>query len=211
MARSKSSKRWLDEHFGDEYVKLSQEDGYRSRASYKLLEIDKRDKLFRGCKSALDLGSAPGGWSQVAAQRLQKQLCTGDSVVVASDILPMDPIAGVDFVQGDFTEELTYQAILELAGNRRFDLVLSDMAPNMSGIAEIDQPASMYLIELALEMGKEMLAKDGSFLVKAFQGEGFDTYLADVRSSFKRVVIRKPDSSRARSREVYILGQGFRC
>lgn len=205
MARSKSSNRWLNEHFNDAYVKSSQADGYRSRASYKLVELDKKDKLIRSGMQVVDLGAAPGGWSQVAVEKV------GDSGrVLASDILDMDPIAGVTFVQGDFTEESVFEALLaELKGGKA-DLVISDMAPNMSGISEIDQPQSMYLVELALDMAREVLKAKGDFVAKVFQGEGFDAFMADCRTSFQKVVIRKPDSSRARSREVYVVAKGFK-
>lgn len=205
MARSKSSGRWLKEHFDDVWVKKSQEDGYRSRASYKLIELHKKDKLFRAGQLVVDLGAAPGGWSQVAVE------CVGDSgVVVASDILPMDPIAGVDFVQGDFTEDKVFEELLSLLGNRRVDVVISDMAPNMSGMAAVDVPKAMGLVELALDMAKRVLHPDGVFVAKVFQGEGFEALLADMRGSFSSVVSRKPDSSRARSREVYQVCKGFR-
>lgn len=205
MARSKSSKRWLQEHFSDQYVKQSQRDGYRSRASYKLLEIDKKDKLFRAGMTVVDLGAAPGGWSQVAAERV------GDrGRVVASDILPMDSIAGVDFIQGDFTEEDVFEALLAAIDGAAVDLVISDMAPNMSGVGAVDQPRAMYLVELALDMAREILAPGGSFVAKVFQGEGFEPWLADVRSAFTKVATRKPDASRARSREVYIVARGFK-
>ncbi len=204
MARSKSSNRWLNEHFKDEYVKSSQSDGYRSRASYKLVELDKKDKLIRSGMQVVDLGAAPGGWSQVAAKKV------GDSGrVLASDILEMDPIAGVTFIQGDFTEESVFETLLaELQGGKA-DLVISDMAPNMSGISEIDQPQSMYLVELALDMAREVLKPKGDFVAKVFQGEGFDAFMKDCRASFQKVAIRKPDSSRARSREVYVVAKGF--
>ncbi|MBS98669.1 MAG: 23S rRNA (uridine(2552)-2'-O)-methyltransferase RlmE [Oceanospirillaceae bacterium] len=205
MAKSKSSGRWLKEHFDDQYVKRSKESGYRSRASFKLLEIDQKDRLLKAGSTIVDLGAAPGGWSQVAAE------IVGDSGrVVASDILPMDPLAGVDFVQGDFTEESVLNEILAVMGDSRADLVISDMAPNMSGNAAIDQPAAMYLVELALELAREVLKPGGNFLVKVFQGEGFDAYLKEMRASFASVSTRKPDASRARSREVYLLGKGFR-
>jgi 23S rRNA (uridine2552-2'-O)-methyltransferase len=205
MARSKSSKGWLDEHFNDQYVKQSQKDGYRSRASYKLVELDKKDKLFHKGMTVLDLGAAPGGWSQVAARHI------GDNGrVIASDILPMDSLAGVEFVQGDFTENDVFEKILELLGADKADLVISDMAPNMSGVSDVDQPKSMYLVELALDMARETLKTGGNFAAKVFQGEGFDAYVKDARTSFKTVVIRKPDSSRARSREVYVVGKGFK-
>lgn len=205
MARSKSSKGWLQEHFNDQYVKQSQQDGYRSRASYKLLELDKKDRLFRSGMTVIDLGAAPGGWSQVAAERV------GDhGVVIASDILPMDAIAGVEFVQGDFTEDSVFETLMQLVGERKADLVISDMAPNMSGMADVDQPRSMYLVELALDMAVQTLASGGVFVAKVFQGEGFDTLLAQARTHFKSVVTRKPDASRARSREVYWVAKGFK-
>ncbi|MCK7546412.1 23S rRNA (uridine(2552)-2'-O)-methyltransferase RlmE [Marinobacter koreensis] len=205
MARSKSSDRWLKEHFDDVWVKKSQEDGYRSRASYKLIELDAKDKLFRPGQLVVDLGAAPGGWSQVAVEKV------GDSgVVIASDILPMDLIAGVDFVQGDFTEDSVFEALLDLLDNRRADVVISDMAPNMSGMAAVDIPKAMGLVELALDMAQRVLRPGGVFVAKVFQGEGFDALLADMRGSFKTVVSRKPDSSRARSREVYLVGKGFK-
>jgi 23S rRNA (uridine2552-2'-O)-methyltransferase len=205
VSRSKSSGSWLKEHFDDPYVKLAKEKGYRSRASFKLLGIQDKDRLFKKGMTVVDLGAAPGGWSQIAAQLV------GDSGrVVASDILPMDSLAGVEFVQGDFTEESVLNEILSVMGGELADLVISDMAPNMSGTNSIDQPASMYLVELALEMAKEVLKPKGSFVAKVFQGEGFDQYVLAVKANFDRVVTRKPDSSRARSREVYIIGQGFK-
>lgn len=204
-SRSRSSKRWLQEHFDDQYVKRSQEDGWRSRASYKLLEINEKDKLFRPGMRVVDLGAAPGGWTQVAAEII------GDSGrIVASDILPMDPIAGATFVQGDFTEDSVLEKILEAIGSDEVDLVISDMAPNMSGAQSIDQPKAMYLVELALDLSRQVLRKNGVFLAKVFQGEGFEEYLKDLRSSFTKVITRKPDASRARSREVYLLAKGFK-
>ncbi len=205
MSRSKSSGSWLKEHFDDHYVKKSKELGYRSRASFKLLELQEKDKLFRPGMTVVDLGAAPGGWSQIAAE-----LVGHNGRVVASDILEMDPLPGVEFVQGDFTEESVLQEILDLMDGARADLVISDMAPNMSGMNSIDQPAAMYLVELALEMARDVLKPNGNFVAKVFQGEGFDQYLSDVRTSFKKVITRKPDSSRARSREVYIIGLGLK-
>jgi len=205
LAKSKSSGRWLQEHLTDPYVKMAKEQGYRSRASFKLLELQEKDKLMRKGMTVVDLGAAPGGWSQVAAQLV------GDSGrVVSSDILPMDSLAGVEFVQGDFTEEAVLNEILNLMGGAAADLVISDMAPNMSGNGSVDQPASMYLVELALDMARQVLKPKGVFVAKVFQGEGFDEYVKDVRSSFDKVITRKPVSSRARSREVYILGRGFK-
>ncbi|MBS3804559.1 MAG: 23S rRNA (uridine(2552)-2'-O)-methyltransferase RlmE [Oleiphilaceae bacterium] len=205
MARSKTSDRWLKEHFDDSWVKKSQIDGYRSRASYKLIELDKRDRLFRSGQVVVDLGAAPGGWSQVAVERV------GDpGTVIASDILEMNPIAGVDFVQGDFSEQAVLDELLNLLGDRRADVVISDMAPNMSGVAAVDIPRAMGLIELALDMAQQVLRPGGVFVAKVFQGEGFEALLSDMRRSFASVVSRKPDSSRSRSREVYQVCKGFR-
>ncbi len=202
---SKSSAGWLKEHFDDQYVQRSWQDGYRSRASYKLLEIDAKDKLLKSGMTVIDLGAAPGGWSQIAAEKVGP---TG--VVIASDILEMDALAGVDFVQGDFTEDAVLEAILGALGERPVDLIISDMAPNMSGMAAIDQPQAMYLVELALDLARQTLRPGGRFLTKVFQGEGFDDFLKELRGSFTRVVTRKPEASRARSREVYLLAEGFK-
>ena len=205
MARSKSSHNWLKEHFDDQYVQQSKMDGYRSRACYKLMELDDKDKLIRPGMTVVDLGAAPGGWSQVAAERV------GDhGLVIASDILPMDNIAGVTFLKGDFTEESVFDELMGIIGNRPVDLVISDMAPNMSGMSAVDQPGAMYLVELALDMAKQVLKPNGDFAAKVFQGEGFDEYLKDLRASFQKVVTRKPDSSRARSREVYLVAKGYK-
>ncbi|MFT7184949.1 MAG: 23S rRNA (uridine2552-2'-O)-methyltransferase [Pseudohongiellaceae bacterium] len=204
MARSKSSARWLEEHFNDHYVKKSQEDGYRSRASYKLLELHEKDRLFKSGMTVVDLGSAPGGWSQVAARLVGEK-----GRVVASDILPMDNLGGVNFIQGDFTEQSVFDELMvEIDGGA--DLVISDMAPNMSGNASIDIPNAMYLVELALDMAKQTLKPGGVFVAKVFQGEGFDDLLSEMRPLFKKVYSRKPDASRARSREVYQIGFGFK-
>ncbi len=205
MARSKSSGRWLKEHFDDAWVKKSQADGYRSRASYKLIELDKKDRLFRPGQLVVDLGAAPGGWSQVAVE-----LVGDNGLVLASDILPMDPIAGVTFVQGDFTEQTVFDELLDKLGDRRADVVISDMAPNMSGMAAVDIPSAMGLVELALDMARQVLKPGGVFVAKVFQGEGFDALLRDMRGSFSSVVSRKPDSSRARSREIYLVGKGYK-
>lgn len=205
MARSKSSNDWLDEHFNDHYVMKAKEDGYRSRACYKLMEIDDKDKLIKPGMTVVDLGSAPGSWSQVAAKRV------GDhGLVVASDILAMDGIAGVTFLQGDFTEESVFDELMTIIGDRSVDLVISDMAPNMSGMSAVDQPSAMYLVELALDMARQVLKPGGNFAAKVFHGEGFDAYLKDMRSSFEKVVTRKPESSRARSREVYLVAKGYK-
>lgn len=205
MARSKTSERWLKEHFDDVWVKKSREDGYRSRASYKLIELDKKDRIFRPGQVVVDLGAAPGGWSQVAAERVGDQ-----GTVIASDILDMSPIAGVDFVQGDFTQQSVLDELLGLLGDRRADVVISDMAPNMSGMAAVDMPTAMGLVELALDMAQQVLKPGGVFVAKVFQGEGFDALLSEMRKSFATVVSRKPDASRARSREVYQVCKGFK-
>ncbi|WJG10276.1 23S rRNA (uridine(2552)-2'-O)-methyltransferase RlmE [Aliiglaciecola sp. LCG003] len=205
MARSKTSKKWMDEHVNDPYVKKAQIDGYRSRASYKLIEINEKDKLIRPGSIVMDLGSAPGGWSQIVAPLV------GDSgTVIASDILPMDGIAGVTFIQGDFTEEAVYDEILSSLDNKKVDLVISDMAPNLSGVNATDQYASIYLVELALDMARNVLKPGGSFCAKVFQGVGYEEYSKDVRSSFDKVLVRKPAASRPRSREVYLVAKGFK-
>ncbi|MEP3857840.1 MAG: 23S rRNA (uridine(2552)-2'-O)-methyltransferase RlmE [Porticoccus sp.] len=205
MGRSKSSQRWLQEHNSDHYVKRAQQDGYRSRASYKLLELHKKDRLFKPGMTVVDLGAAPGGWSQVAVA-----LVGDKGRVVASDILPMDSIAGVDFVEGDFTEESVLDEILELLEGQQTDLVISDMAPNMSGMKAVDQPRAMYLIELALELACQILKPEGVFVAKVFHGEGFDDFLRDTKRRFQQVVTRKPDASRSRSREVYLVARGLK-
>ncbi|WP_163650496.1 23S rRNA (uridine(2552)-2'-O)-methyltransferase RlmE [Modicisalibacter sp. 'Wilcox'] len=204
-AGSKSSAGWLKEHFDDPYVKRSWQDGYRSRASYKLLELDEKDQLFKPGMTVIDLGAAPGGWSQVAAERVEP-----NGLVIASDILEMDALAGVEFIQGDFTEDEVLEAILTQLGERPVDLIISDMAPNMSGMAAIDQPKAMYLVELALDLARQTLKPGGRLLTKVFQGEGFDDYLKALRDSFTRVMTRKPGASRNRSREVYLLADGFK-
>ncbi len=205
MARSKTSKHWLKEHFNDPYVKQSQEDGYRSRASYKLLELQKKDNLFKPGMTVVDLGAAPGGWCQVAAE-----LVGESGLVIASDILPMDFLPDVEFVQGDFTDDAVFEQILSVLDNRPVDLVISDMAPNMSGMADIDQPRAMALVELAFDLAHQVLRPGGAFVAKVFQGEGSDTLMRDMRKYYSRFVSRKPDASRARSREVYWVGTGFK-
>lgn len=203
--RSASSTRWLKEHFDDQYVKKAQQMGLRSRAVFKLEEIQGKDRLLRSGMTVVDLGAAPGGWSQYSVEQVGDQ-----GRVIACDILPMDPIVGVDFLQGDFREDTVLNALLERVGPEKVDVVMSDMAPNMSGTQQVDQARSMYLVELALDMCHQVLRSDGSFVVKVFQGEGFDTYLDEIRKIFKSVKIRKPDSSRSRSREVYIVASGFK-
>lgn len=205
MARSKSSNRWLEEHVNDPYVKKAQIDGYRSRASYKLLELIEKDKLVRPGMLVLDLGSTPGGWSQVVAPMLGSK-----GKLIASDILPMDAIANVEFIQGDFTEEAVFAQIMAALAGAQADFVMSDMAPNISGVDAADQASSMYLVELALDMARQVLKPGGNFVAKVFHGEGHEQYLKDARTSFDKVVIRKPDASRPRSREVYVLGKGFK-
>ena len=205
VARSKTSKSWLREHFDDKYVKQARIDGYRSRSAYKLLELQEKDKLIRSGMTIVDLGAAPGGWSQVAAT------LAGDAgQVVALDILPMDPVAGVAFVQGDFREETVYSSLLDLINNRPVDLVISDMSPNISGLKAVDIPRAMYLAELALELAMQVLSPGGCFLVKVFQGEGFQAYRGQILKQFTSLATRKPESSRSRSREVYLLARGFR-
>ena len=205
MARSKTSHNWLKEHFDDKYVKMAQRDGYRSRASYKLLEIQEKDKIIRPGMTVIDLGAAPGGWSQVTSR-----LIGGQGRLIASDILEMDSIPDVTFIQGDFTQDEVLAQILEAVGNTQVDLVISDMAPNMSGLAAVDMPRAMFLCELALDLAGRVLRPGGDFLIKVFQGEGFDVYHKDIRKLFDKVQMRKPLSSRDRSREQYLLGRGFR-
>ncbi|WP_392561605.1 23S rRNA (uridine(2552)-2'-O)-methyltransferase RlmE [Orbus sturtevantii] len=201
--RSASSTRWLHEHFKDRFVQQAQKKGLRSRAWFKLEEIQNTDKLFRPGITVVDLGAAPGGWSQYVASLI------GDKGrIIACDILPMDPIVGVDFLQGDFRDEAILKALLERVGDDKVQVVMSDMAPNMSGQPAVDIPRAMYLVELALDMCRDVLAPNGSFIVKVFQGEGFEEYLKAVRDIFKVVKIRKPEASRARSREVYIVASG---
>ncbi|WP_434678082.1 23S rRNA (uridine(2552)-2'-O)-methyltransferase RlmE [Pseudomonas sp. R1-18] len=205
MARSKTSHNWLKEHFDDKYVKMAQKDGYRSRASYKLLEIQEKDKIIRPGMTVIDLGAAPGGWSQVTSR-----LIGGQGRLIASDILEMDSIPDVTFIQGDFTEDAVLAQILEAVGNTQVDLVISDMAPNMSGLSAVDMPRAMFLCELALDLAGRVLRPGGDFLIKVFQGEGFDVYHKDIRKLFDKVQMRKPLSSRDRSREQYLLARGFR-
>ncbi len=205
MARSKSSARWLKEHVNDPFVKQAQKDGYRSRASYKLLALNEKDKLIKPGMLVIDLGSAPGGWSQIASELVGEQ-----GKVIASDILPMDALPDVDFIQGDFTEEAVFNEIMGVIAERPVDVVISDMAPNLSGVASADQAGSIYLIELALDMAQQVLKPKGSFVAKAFQGEGYEEFVKEVRNHFDTVVIRKPEASRARSREVYVVGRGFK-
>ena len=204
-ARSKSSSRWLKEHFDDPYVKKAQRLGYRSRAVFKLVQLDEKYAFIKPGMRVLDLGAAPGGWSQYALEKV------GDrGRVIASDILEIDPIQGLNFIQGDFCEDAIVEQILAALGEGGADLVISDMAPNMSGMSAVDQPRSMYLAELALDMAKQVLADGGVFLTKLFQGEGADALIKDLKQSFSSVVIRKPAASRPRSREVYALARDWK-
>jgi 23S rRNA (uridine2552-2'-O)-methyltransferase len=205
LARTKSSSRWLQEHVNDPYVKQAQKDGYRSRSSYKLIELNQKDRLIRPGMLVMDLGSAPGGWSQVAAA-----LVGDKGRVLATDILPMDPLGNVDFIQGDFREESVLKQILEQLHGQKPDLVLSDMLPNISGISSADQAGAIYLLELALDMVRRVLKPGGSFVAKLFQGVGSDAYLKELRTAFEKVSIRKPAASRSRSREVYVVAKGFK-
>ncbi|MGH8282956.1 MAG: 23S rRNA (uridine(2552)-2'-O)-methyltransferase RlmE [Gammaproteobacteria bacterium] len=200
--RSKSSASWLAEHFSDVYVKRTQQEGWRSRAIFKLEEIQQRDKLIKPGMTIVDLGAAPGGWSQYAAKILK-----GRGALLALDILPMEPVQGVEIIQGDFTEGPVLADLHARLMGQPVDLVLSDMAPNISGEEAIDQPRSMYLSELALAFARPVLDPQGAFLVKTFQGAGFPAYLQAVRGSFHSVVTRKPAASRARSRELYLLAR----
>lgn len=205
VARSKSSQRWLKEHFDDPYVKQAQKDGYRSRASYKLLDIQEKDRILRNGMTVIDLGAAPGGWSQVVSRVIGEK-----GKLIASDILPMDSIADVTFIQGDFTEDAVFEELLSVVGNAPVDLVISDMAPNMSGMRSVDQVKAMLLCELAFDFATRVLKPGGDFLIKIFQGEGFDSYLQSIRLAFDKVQMRKPSSSRDRSREQYLLARGFK-
>jgi 23S rRNA (uridine2552-2'-O)-methyltransferase len=202
---SASSNRWMQEHFDDPYVLKAQKLGLRSRAVFKLEEINNKDRLLLPGMSVVDLGAAPGGWSEYAVKVVGDQ-----GHVVACDILPMDSLAGVDFLQGDFREDAVLEALLERIDGRNVDLVMSDMAPNMSGNESTDQARSMYLVELALDMCNQVLKKNGSFVVKVFQGEGFEQFVKEVKSAFKVVKTRKPEASRPRSREVYLVATGYK-
>lgn len=205
MKRGKSSRRWLDRHVNDPYVRQAQQDGYRSRAAYKLLELDERDRLLGPGLIVVDLGAAPGGWSQVVAKRVGRR-----GRVVAMDLLPMDPIPGVDHLQGDFREDESLTRLSVSLDQQAVDLVLSDMAPNVSGIQVVDQARSIHLCELALDLAQKVLRPGGAMAVKVFQGEGFDDLLKQMRPCFDRVVTRKPKASRPQSREVYLVATGFR-
>ena len=201
MKRSKTSKAWMQEHLNDPYVKLAQKDGYRARAAYKLIEIDDKDRLIKPGMVVVDLGSTPGSWSQVAVQRIK-----GQGRVVALDILPMVGIPGVDFIQGDFREDEVLAELEEMLHGQKVDLVISDMAPNISGMSSVDQPNAAYLTELAVDFSLKWLKPEGNFLVKVFMGTGFEEIMQIMRESFEKVVTRKPKASRDRSTEVYLLG-----
>ena len=202
MKRSKSSKQWMHEHVNDVYVQRAKAEGYRSRAAFKLKEIAERDKLLKQGMIVVDLGATPGGWSQIAAARVG-----GTGRVIAFDILPMEPLKNVTFLHGDFREAAALKLLEHELGGRAIDLVLSDMSPNITGIAVSDQARAMYLAELALEFAVTHLKPGGGFLVKVFQGSGFQEYLREMRSSFVHVVTRKPEASRGRSNELYLLGR----
>lgn len=206
MAKSKSSRRWLDRHVNDPYVKQSLRDGYRSRAAYKLLELQEKERILQPGTRVLDLGAAPGSWSQIARRLVGTTGC-----VIALDLLPLEPLPEVQFIQGDFREEAVLAQLRELIGNQRLDVVLSDMAPNITGTTVVDQARMVYLLELALALAQEQLKPNGALILKAFQGEGFDTFLHDLRGSFTRVAQRKPLASRAESREIYLVARGFKA
>ncbi len=204
MGRSKSSHRWMQRHLNDEYVKRSRKEGYRSRAAYKLLELQEKDRFLKPGQVVVDLGAAPGGWLQVA-----REVVGGRGRVIGLDLLEIDPLPGVELIQGDFLEESTLARLQQSLDDRPVDLVLSDMAPNISGIAAVDQPRAMYLCELALDFCRQALRPGGGFVCKVFQGEGFDDFYREVKSSFKRVVTRKPKASRPKSREVYLVAGNY--
>ncbi|MDD2776318.1 MAG: 23S rRNA (uridine(2552)-2'-O)-methyltransferase RlmE [Gallionella sp.] len=204
MKPSKTSKQWMREHINDPFVQLAQKDGYRSRAAYKLLEINEKDQLLKPGMIVVDLGATPGGWSQVAARIVGRS-----GKVIALDLLPLDPLSGVEFIQGDFREDDVLAQLENLLQGQKVGLVISDMAPNMSGVASADQARAMYLAELAMDFAVQQLEPKGSFLVKVFQGEGFEPYLKLMRSRFVKVATRKPKASRDRSCELYLLGTGI--
>ena len=205
MPRTKSSNEWLRRHVNDPYVKQAQIDGYRSRSAYKLIELNEKDRLIKPGMRILDLGSAPGGWSQVAGKLVGRK-----GRVLATDILSMDPVPNVDFIQGDFNDESVVASLLAWLEGSRFDLIISDIAPNLSGIDSADQAGSMYFLELALDTVRKTLKPGATFAAKMFQGSGSDEYVKELRKSFEKVLIRKPAASRAQSREVYIVAKGFK-
>ncbi len=203
MAKGKGGRRWMQRHLSDPYVQQAQREGYRSRAAYKLIELDQRDRLLRPGQSLVDLGAAPGGWSQVAAKRVGAK-----GRVVAMDLLEMEPIGGVEFIRGDFREDADLARLQSLLGETAVDLVLSDMAPNVSGMTAVDQPRMIYLVELSMEFAAKFAKPGGTLVVKAFQGEGFDATLKALRRQYQTVNIRKPGASRPASREVYLVAKG---
>ena len=205
MPRTKSSASWLSRHLSDPFVKQAQKDGYRSRSAYKLIELNQKDKLIRPGMRVMDLGSTPGGWSQVAGR-----LVGAKGRVLATDILPMDGLNNVDFIQGDFTDEAVVSKIFDWLGDAKFDLIVSDIAPNISGIASADQGRSIYFLELALDTVCKTLKPGATFAAKMFQGSGSDEYLKELRKHFSKVTIRKPEASRKESREVYLVAKGFK-
>lgn len=206
MGRSKSSASWLSRHLSDPFVKQAQKDGYRSRSAYKLVELNDKDKLIRPGMRIMDLGSAPGGWSQVAGK------IVGDKGrILATDILPMDDLRNVDFIQGDFTDEAIVQKLLDWLGGGKFDLIISDIAPNLTGIDSADQASSIYFLELALDTVTKTLKPGATFVAKMFQGVGSDQYVKQLRTHFEKVTIRKPAASRKESREVYLVAKGFKA
>ena len=205
MKRSRTSNAWLREHVNDTYVQRAKSEGYRSRAAFKLMEIDDRDHLIRAGEVVVDLGATPGGWSQVAAKRMQ-----GKGRVIALDLLEMEPLHGVEFIQGDFREDVVLNQLETTLAGEKVGLVLSDMAPNMSGILLSDQARVMHLAELGLEFSRGWLKPNGAFLVKVFQGYGFEEFVREMRAVFKSVATRKPDASRDRSAEIYLLGKGLK-
>lgn len=202
--RTKSSRQWLDEHFRCQYVQAAQKEGYRSRAVYKLDAIQVKDRILKPGDVVVDLGAAPGGWSQYATKVIGSK-----GAVFALDILPIQPLAGVKIMKGDFTSDEIYQELLTTLAGREVNAIISDLAPNMSGMSAVDQPKAMYLVELALAFAEQVLVTGGSFVTKCFQGEGFDNFLRDMRQKFNQVLIRKPPASRPRSREVYLVGKEF--
>ena len=205
MARTKSSADWLSRHVSDPFVKQAQKDGYRARSAYKLIELNEKDRLIRPGMRIMDLGSAPGGWSQVAGK-----LVGGRGRVLATDILPMDALLNVDFMQGDFTEDAIIQQVLDWLGGAKFDLILSDIAPNTTGIGSVDAAKSIYLLELALDAARRTLKSNADFVAKMFQGSGSDQFLKELRTHFEKVAVRKPAASRKESREVYVVAKGFK-
>ncbi len=205
MARTKSSAGWLSRHVSDPYVKQAQKDGYRARSAYKLIELNEKDRLIRPGMRILDLGSAPGGWSQVAGK-----LVGARGRVLATDILPMDALPNVDFIQGDFTEDVIVQQLLDWLGGAKFDLIVSDIAPNTTGIDSADAARSIYLLELALDVARRTLKSHADFVAKMFQGSGSDQFLKELRTHFEKVMVRKPAASRKESREVYVVARGFK-